>query len=88
MVTYALQIYKYLVAMGFVGEDEGIPLESGKLLGGFRPTNTEGADTESAGTEEQGTETSVPAPAPRRKRGTVVLQEPAPSQKKDKGTAR
>ena len=41
MVTYALQIYKYLVAKGLVGEEEGIPLESGKLLGGFRP-NTEG----------------------------------------------
>ena len=52
MVTYALQIYKYLVAKGLVGEGEGIPLESGKLLGGLRPTNTEGADTASAGIEE------------------------------------
>ena len=28
MVSYSLQIYKYLVAKGLVGEEEGIPLES------------------------------------------------------------
>ena len=78
-----------------MGEEEGIPLESGKLLGGLRP-NAGGADTASAGTEEHGTELPVPAPAPRRKKGTVTLQEPVqqrkkkapvPSRGKGKGTA-